>query len=174
MDRSLKLKRKLDVKEEPVVVVQKEPLRIKGLQGKSCWYCTLNVGEHPIGLPVKQRKAVSYKRFFTEEKKVEIFRMEETAMDGFMLEGSFCSPSCVLAYIINANAEDVIRFKDARSNLYVLTNLADIVPSPDFKLLEKFGGPLSEEAYRELKGKNKVLIRYSEYDSPMSVVYCES
>lgn len=167
-------KREVKIEVEEQVERKHEPYRIDSFKGTHCWYCTLAIEGDVWALPLKKRKDVTYKRFFTEEKKVEIFRMNETCGEGTMFEGSFCCPSCILAYIYNANAENAVRYRESCSNLLTMLNVTTLQPSPDYRLLKKFGGSLTEEEYKTLRGENKFLVSYSHFDCPMSIVCCEN
>jgi|APCry1669192647_1035423.scaffolds.fasta_scaffold01162_6 hypothetical protein len=74
----------------------------------------------------------------------------------------FCSPNCAAAYNnkLNDSRSDVRRmllnkmYRDAMG----ITTIVDIIPSPIPELLEKFGGPLSLEKFRD-----KVLLTKKDY-----------
>jgi len=95
----------------------------------ACWWCCYNFDSYPVFLPEKYLN-----------NKYHVF-------------GNFCSFSCVLAYNEHLNdyrkhiREGLIRkmYKD------IFTIDCDIKPSGPKEVLEKFGGPLSIDNYRDPK-----------------------
>lgn len=95
--------------------------------GYCCWYCTLDIKGQEFQLPFKQDRGG------------KIHSM-----------GKFCSWECVKTYNLKENR---LKFGEiqglitlTRKKMYGKTTRLGCVP--DKYLLEKFGGPLSEEEYR--------------------------
>jgi hypothetical protein len=99
-----------------------------------CWHCrhTIPTEWHPVGIPIR-------------------YRVDDHA---FECEGSFCSFNCVMAYLSEAND---YRYKDStvlvammwRMIFGHIRKITDIIPSPSWKLLREYGGPLSIDEYRK-------------------------
>ena len=95
----------------------------------ACWWCCYNFDSYPVFLPEKY-----------VNNKYHVF-------------GNFCSFSCVLAYNNNLNdyrkniREGLIRkiYKD------IFNTECEIKPSASREVLEKFGGPISIDNYRDPK-----------------------
>lgn len=138
-------------------------------QGLVCWFCTLPLVGKPWGLPLKKRQVVEYRTFFTEEQKVQIFRTNQADKEGYVLEGYFCSPSCIVSFVHRES--DQVRYRETIPLLLCMSGLHSIEPAPPIFLLQKFGGPLTEDKYRQLKPPTP-LSCHSHFDIPLSVVFC--
>ena len=93
-----------------------------------CWWCTYNFDTVPLFLPDRFYNKVYY-----------VF-------------GNFCSFSCMLAYNENMNDHKKNVRRSLIAQLYNEIFKSDtfrIKPSPQRELLEKFGGPLNIDNYRD-------------------------
>lgn len=76
----------------------------------------------------------------------------------FQLFGNFCSPNCVLAYILhNYHDDDALWEKVALLNLFyfkITKQYKSIVPAFDKMALKMFGGTLEIDEYRNITGCN--------------------
>lgn len=108
----------------------KEITRMKGCH---CWYCKLSLSYNQQALCIPTK--------YIDNK--------------FYGEGLFCSFNCIVAYM--REYSHIIRYKNTAGLIpllyYKLTNiecrLIDITPSPDWRLLSMFGGPLTSEEYKK-------------------------
>ena len=97
----------------------------------ACWWCTYNFDNFPCFIPEKYN-------------------------DGkFYVFGNFCSYNCALAYILKDDdykvANRVSLIKRLYSELYETTE--PLFPSPPKELLNKFGGPMTLEEYKNEQTK---------------------
>jgi len=93
----------------------------------SCFWCCHNFDNIPWGMPMK----------YEDEK--------------FHLFGIFCSPNCVASYIFNNYKSDFWEYYSLLNLLYfkIFGKIETILPAPDKICLDKFGGELSIEKYRQ-------------------------
>lgn len=92
----------------------------------ACWWCTYNFENYPCFIPEKYN-------------------------DGkFYVFGNFCSYNCALAYVLKDDdykvANRVSLIKRLYSELYETSE--PLFPSPPRELLNKFGGPMTIEEYK--------------------------
>jgi hypothetical protein len=96
-----------------------------------CYYDTEQFESSPIGIPIK----------YIPNNKI------------FSVDGIFCSFNCCLSYIKQHSSDDL--YRESISLLYILyenligSSIPKIHPSPDWKLLKKFGGPLDINEFRK-------------------------
>ncbi|AUF82385.1 hypothetical protein TetV_293 [Tetraselmis virus 1] len=104
----------------------------------SCYWCTFPFDNPPIGLPVK---------YFNTE-------------DGFYVNGCFCSISCAAAYnLASRESNDTVceRHSMLCSLSRMLHGTDKIKVAPNWKSLQKFGGYMSIEQFRDFP-QEKVLL----------------
>jgi len=154
--------------------------------GYQCWYCNLPLEGYVWAVPLKKRVEVRYRTFVTDEKLVQIYRTQQSNHQGYALEGAFCCPSCVQAYIEECSQEDLVRYRESRALLLDWTGLAKIVRSPSRLLLKSFFGPLSPKEYRQQSpptehggwsaspDKKTIECRHSDMNVPLTLVFCTS
>lgn len=92
----------------------------------ACWHCTEPFTTQPIGIPV------------------------ECGEQEILCDGNFCSYSCALAYIFHSRASH--REYNAKQLLCQVARevhgIANVRPAPPMLLLDKFGGPLTIDEFR--------------------------
>jgi hypothetical protein len=107
---------------------------------KPCWHCKDTFPFSPIGAPLKYHKQIV--------KENEICR----CVDVFETEGIFCSFPCVKAWCITQSKND-IRYRDSGMLLALLYRkiygeIIAIEPAGDWKLIDRWGGHLTIEEFR--------------------------
>lgn len=100
-----------------------------------CWHCTLPSDKF-MGIPY------------------------DIINDEYYTFGKFCCYSCALAYIEGLK-EGKDKYRDYLYGLYHEKNIGIIIPSPPKEMLLEYGGSYTIEAYRNLIGKENIII----YDS---------
>jgi len=92
-----------------------------------CWHCTLHFDTVPCGLP--------------------------TDCDGekFKVCGCFCSFNCMVAYNQKSRNSHKWEISSLINQMYkkIFKESKNILPTPDYELLEEYGGKLSREDYRK-------------------------
>jgi len=142
----------------------------------SCFWCKHCFQSSPIGCPVSYLSNKVTKVYHSEitkdeyritdnitkkrkemlnnlmEKHNSQFTILDNHSNYFVVDGIFCSFNCCLAFIKSRRDSDF--YKLSESLLYTMykdifkTKHAKIKPAPHWRLLEKFGGPLSIENFR--------------------------
>jgi hypothetical protein len=139
-----------------------------------CFWCKHNFDTKPIGCPIKyvnpfieksyvsqitkdryymRENIVNSKLKLLSENKDQQFEIKEYPFNHYLTDGIFCSFNCVLSFIKENNHN--IFYKESYSLLHCLYHdlvgkkIAKIIPSPHWRLLKDFGGPLSIEEYRK-------------------------
>lgn len=94
----------------------------------ACWWCTLQFNNLPCFIPEKYHN------------------------NKYFVFGCFCSYNCGLAYIMNDDEYKISNRVSLIKRLYNELYETDepLFPSPPKELLDKYGGPLSEEEYRNI------------------------
>lgn len=165
-------------KETKCVVTMVELLDNNKLPDKTdikCFWCKHNFETNPIGCPIKYVNPLIEKSYIsqitkdryymreniinsklkslTSEKKDQQFDIQEYPFNHYLTDGIFCSFNCVLAFIKDNNHN--IFYKESYSLLHCLYHdlvgkkIAKIIPSPHWRLLKDFGGPLTIGEYRK-------------------------
>jgi hypothetical protein len=98
----------------------------------ACWWCTCNFENPPCFIPEKYNN------------------------DKYFVFGCFCSYNCALAYILKDDEYKVANRVSLIKRLYAELYETDdpLYPSPPRELLNKFGGPMTTDEY---KNSNKIL-----------------
>ena len=136
----------------------------------ACWYCTRWIKGKPFGLPVEKRKQSLF-RSFNVVPNVNIFRFNNEGAEGFSLEGAFCSPQCVLAFI----EEGQLREERVLFHRMFSERQGSVVKrAPPRMMLKKFGGPWSEEEYERALEGDREFDMFRETDIPLVNVVCIS
>lgn len=128
-------------------------LEVDASRSTRCWYCWLPLpptdGECPRwGVPLRRGTDIVYRDFLTPDKNVRIFRTHAVDRNALVTEGTFCSPSCVLAHVQSSPRDRQALYHESLPLLLHATGLERIDPSPCRWLLSEFGGPWSESEYR--------------------------
>lgn len=130
----------------------------------SCFWCRLSYkGSVPIHCPMKYHPTQIEKKLplkivkgNVEDEPTQTSPCLNAAQiiknSYYEVDGSFCSASCCLAYILDKKHD--VRFSESEMLLHQMTNLKNITPSPHWRLLEKYGGPYSKKQYMELVQNN--------------------
>jgi hypothetical protein len=105
----------------------------------ACWWCTYNFDTPPCFIPEKYRN------------------------DKYYVFGCFCSYNCALAYILKDDEYKIDTRKSLVKKLYseLYNTTTCLSASPSREVLQKFGGPLTIEEYRDqknLESKNYKLV----------------
>ena len=140
-----------------------------------CFWCKHNFDWKPIGCPLKYVNPIIEKSYISHITKDKYYMREniiksklkyvlEKTMnssnldiisfpfDHYLTDGIFCSFNCTLAFIKD-NTQDVL-YKESYSLIHCMyydlvgKKIAKILPSPHWRLLQDFGGPMSIEEYR--------------------------
>jgi hypothetical protein len=93
----------------------------------ACWWCTLLFPPDTIPLPLAIRYSAS--------------------LGGFYTQGQFCTASCMLAEAYKRDLGPVAR--NLLKKVYGVSHTETLVKAPSRLILEKFGGAVSESAYRK-------------------------
>jgi hypothetical protein len=138
----------------------------------NCFWCRHSFDWIPIGCPVKYINPIIEKSYISHITK-DKYQMKENIMksklksvldhknfeivpfpyDHYLTDGIFCSFNCVLSFIKD-NHQDVL-YKESYSLLHCLYHdlvgkkVEKIKPSPHWRLLNEYGGPLSISEYRK-------------------------
>lgn len=125
------------------------------LTDKPCWWCKYTFTNTPIGLPLKYYPDSSDGPV---REVVEKFLKEKNycsdTIDYFETEGIFCSFSCCKAYILDHNFTSKYKKSMTLLSLMYLKLFGlqtSITRAPTWKLLERWGGPLSIDDFRSQK-----------------------
>ena len=145
----------------------------------SCYWCRNKIDSKPIGCPVSYKPRIIQKKYDSEISK-ETYTIRENISSNriksvelpssvtpqnessyYETFGIFCSFNCIMAYVIDNKHN---RLFDSSKVLlhklyYEIMNIKydepiAIKPSPSWKLLTEYGGPLTIKEYRE--GLNKI------------------
>ena len=134
-----------------VDIVAAGPMPIK--TDKPCWWDRKTFETCPIGAPINYCHDILSSNM-KEIVKANISKLNLNCdMENyFETEGIFCSFSCAKAWIMEQSKVD-IRYKDSSTLLNQLYyklygEIIDISPAPTWKILEKWGGHLSIEEFR--------------------------
>tara|TARA_Y100000780_G_scaffold217722_1_gene222063 strand:+ start:428 stop:1375 length:948 start_codon:yes stop_codon:yes gene_type:complete len=111
------------VYETNLKLIDSEGKNIKNNNNISCWYCTYNFDNEAYFLP------------------------ETIYNDKCHVLGCFCSPNCAASY--NIKKLNDYKVSERLSLLKQLYNIDKLYLSPEPEVLEKYGGPLTIEKYRE-------------------------
>lgn len=137
-----------------------------------CWWCKHSFRTKPIGIPlryisnqiiktytseitkdkyvIKENVGTNYTQEMNENERIEYEKLEK---DYYETEGLCCSFNCALAYIMDNKHNPLYRNSKLLLNKiykeYFGKDAPAIIPSPSWKLLEKFGGYLSIDQWRE-------------------------
>jgi hypothetical protein len=117
----------------------------------SCFWCHCKSNAPPIHCPLKYFSAQMEKHLPLKNGEGTSCikgNVENGNNDYYEMDGSFCSSSCCLAYI--QDKQDDIRYADSQMLLYQMTGLKTITPSPSWRLLSNYGGPYSEQQFKNL------------------------
>lgn len=101
----------------------------------SCFWCTYNFNNIPISIPK--------------------YEIENT----YHVYGCFCSPECSVAYLMNENIDESIKFERYQLVCYIYSKIynykENIRPAPNpHYTLKKFFGNLTIDEYRKLSRSN--------------------
>lgn len=157
-----------------------------------CFWCRHGFSTSPIGCPIKHVPGRATKSYYSQitkdtyqitdnlpaaRKKVlqnlidgqdSEFVVSDDYDEYFVVDGIFCSFNCALAYA-KAHPHDP-SYAEAQHLLYALytktfnVQAPEILPAPDWRLLESYGGSLSIEEFRKS-------FETSEYHSLEDFVY---
>jgi hypothetical protein len=136
----------------------------------SCFWCRHKFDTVPIGCPIRHVPA-SIKKTLTSVTTNEKYIIKEnvpestceniTSNQVFETDGVFCSFSCCIAFI-NSNVHDS-KYRMSKTLLnslyYLIHDLDDISkvpiikPSPSWRLLKDYGGPLTIDEFRNSLSK---------------------
>lgn len=111
-----------------------------------CWWCHHSFSSNPVGIPTKTKN-------------------NETM--SFLVYGNFCSFSCAYSYLKQENLTTNTLFMresllQQMKTLFTGT-LTHIIPAPDWKLLQKYGGPMSISDFRDFCNGDETLIHINQY-----------
>lgn len=103
-----------------------------------CFWCSLAVEGVPCFLPMREEKG------------------------SFHIYGNFCSPQCALAYVLKENLDPHIRWERMAllHRLYRPKAGGRLYPSPPRESLARFGGPFTDDEYRQIIAENKVRVDF--------------
>lgn len=136
-----------------------------------CFHCHHSFDTIPIGCPLEFKNSKIYKNYYSEitknnyilqesiskdnyiQEDGNLFQTETENLNYYLVDGIFCSFNCCKAYILqNKKKERYIQSETLLNKIYMDlfdTDEFEIVPSPDFRILECYGGNLSIEEYRK-------------------------
>ncbi len=115
-----------------------------------CWWCGYQFISSPLGAPIiycphNSIVSVEFRNFFSKR------NIDLSETDLLKTEGIFCSFPCCKAYIMTHSF--ISKYKNSITLLSLLYyklygKYIDIPRAPTWKILEKWGGPLSIEDFR--------------------------
>lgn len=132
-----------------------------------CFWCRYSFDTKPIGCPIRYISKQAVKTYYSHisrdtytikdniSKDRETTSEEITITDGnyYESDGAFCSFNCVMAFINDNKHKSLYRLsKQLLLKIYneiCNTKCETIIPSPDWRLLEDYGGILSISKFRE-------------------------
>ena len=157
-----------------------------------CYWCRHSFDSQPIGCPIEYKPQV-IARVYNSEISKDTFSVTESIprnqtligdavtrlsnAESYETDGVFCSFNCALAFAIENKSNPLY----SRSISLINRIYSDVskgvvlTPSPSWRLLEEYGGPLTIDEYR----KNLYRISYEDYGimrpifKPISVLYEE-
>jgi len=154
----------------------------------SCFWCKHCFDSSPIGCPVAYLSNKVTKAYHSEitkdgyritdnitkkrkemlnnlmEKHNSQFTILDNHSNYFVVDGIYCSFNCCLAFVKSSRDRDF--YKLSESLLYTMdkdifdVTSANIKPAPDWRLLDKFGGPLNIHEFR----KSFNTVQYNDID----------
>jgi hypothetical protein len=131
------------------------------ISGGRCEYCLLDFSHSVTSYPIEYRETIVPSTELIDGTKVTTYQSVYT----FWTEGCFCSFECALAYLRNMAARPSVqrdeKLKIAEYQLKWMYTLLypeeDVLtPSSDPRLLQRNGGSLTEEQYRD---KTHMIVR---------------
>ena len=150
----------LDTKKFPKKYTQKSPVPI------SCWHCKDLIVGVPLGLPTFCHikgfgKSTSQKSKTSKSKIPQRPQTSKFAIDRQVqldLRGVFCDFPCVASYARECGgiklSERLNHIRLMREGLRGVPRNQHLNLAPDWRLLKKFGGPLTYEEFRSLTAAN--------------------
>lgn len=139
-----------------------------------CWWDHHTFSGNPWGCPLRYYNSLHSRSKFIS-RMLKINNITYDSLDFYEVEGIFCSPECVKAYILNDHTVKrkdslsllsslVLKLTSSESNrgedpisdntfekvveLTDISNAIDITPAPSWKLLKVYGGHLTIEEFR--------------------------
>jgi hypothetical protein len=119
---------------------------------KPCWWCREKFKTSPLGLPLRYFAKDNNTKIKKEvTKHLNISNIDPKDFDFFETEGLFCSFPCCKAYILDQND---IRYQKSVTLLSLLYfrlygEIININSAPSWKVIDKWGGHLSIEEFRD-------------------------
>jgi hypothetical protein len=109
-----------------------ETLKVPETTPVACYWCAHTFSEQPCFLPTKEDCGT------------------------YTVYGNFCSPQCGLAYLLKEHMDSHTRWERMAllHRLYPTVRGGRLYPAPPRESLEKFGGPMTIEQYREFVKQN--------------------
>lgn len=154
----------------------------------SCYHCHHGFSNIPLGCPIDFKNSKIYKNYYSEITKnnyilqesivstnqnrpnhPSYFQTEVQPLNYYVTDAIFCSFNCCKAFIQNNKNIPIYTQSEYLLNkiykdLFETTEKFHIEPAPDWRLLEKYGGPLSIDEFR----KNFYKIDYITKDEYMT------
>jgi len=118
----------------------------------TCFWDTCEFGHAPVYCPVQLKVSPEMKEY-TSTINNKVYKIQDTINTALedrqevFVDGIFCSPECCLAFIREHRREQM--YKDSEMLLYYVYQCSNIKPAPHWRLLDKYGGNMSVDAFRK-------------------------
>lgn len=138
----------------PIMMCATNPdRRYPTLTNLPCFYCRLSFKTPPIGCPIRYEKY--HQTCDADEPCIEHdhHKHDSTLINVFYVEGNFCSPNCVKAYIYDKLERRIWTYQQSLTLLSCMigTNADTLIqPSPPVNLQKTWGGIYSDVEYRKM------------------------
>lgn len=123
-----------------------------------CFWCKISYRDvQPVHCPIKYYPKQAIKQYENShilKGNVEEDSVEYTEQGYYEVDGSFCSWSCVLAFI-RENKQNPL-YTHSEQLMYKIRNNFDsiVIPSPHWRLLDIYGGKYTKEEMKKKIGKD--------------------
>tara|TARA_A100001015_G_scaffold307247_1_gene402829 strand:+ start:1745 stop:2527 length:783 start_codon:yes stop_codon:yes gene_type:complete len=147
-----------------------------------CFHCHHSFDTIPLGCPLEFKCSKIYKNYYSEitknnyilqesiskdthmNEEANSFQTETQNLNFYLVDGIFCSFNCCKAYILDNKKKERYRQSETLLNKIYMelfkTDDFEIIPAPDFRILDCYGGDISIEDYR--KNFYKILYKNTE------------
>lgn len=141
-----------DVKTTYQVKVSSTAFKKPSSTSYTCFWDTCEFSHVPVYCPVQLKVSPEMKEY-TSTINNKVYRIQDTINTALekgqevFVDGIFCSAECCLAFIRAHRREQL--YKDSEMLLYYVYQCSNIKPAPHWRLLEKYGGNMTVDAFRK-------------------------
>lgn len=118
----------------------------------TCFWDTCEFSHEPVYCPVQLKVSPEMKEY-TSTINNKVYKIQDTINTALengqevFVDGLFCSVECCLSFIRAHRQEQL--YKDSEMLLHYVYQCSNIKPAPHWRLLEKYGGNMTVDAFRK-------------------------